>query len=280
VKGFQAKTLALFDRVNGILAEYDMPLTLRQVYYRLVAAHVIPNTERAYKNLSARLTDGRRAGRIDPARITDRLREAQRVPCWGDLPDFLRAVRRSYRREKWTSQPVTVEVWCEKDALAGVLQPIADEHEVTLYVGRGYSSYSAMMDAADRIADAGQRTVVLYFGDFDPSGQDMPRDIRDRLAADFGVEVDLRVIALTPEQIAEYDLPPAPTKKTDTRAAAFVAKHGDLSVELDALPPDVLQALVRNCIEGLMDLSAFAAEAEAEEEERVRLAAVIDGIDG
>lgn len=280
MKGFQAKTLALFDRVNGILAEYDMPLTLRQVYYRLVAAHVIPNTERAYKNLSARLTDGRRAGRIDPARITDRLREAQRVPCWGDLPDFLRAVRRSYRREKWTSQPVTVEVWCEKDALAGVLQPIADEHEVTLYVGRGYSSYSAMMDAADRIADAGQRTVVLYFGDFDPSGQDMPRDIRDRLAADFGVEVDLRVIALTPEQIAEYDLPPAPTKKTDTRAAAFVAKHGDLSVELDALPPDVLQALVRNCIEGLMDLSAFAAEAEAEEEERVRLAAVIDGIDG
>lgn len=280
MKGFQAKTLALFDRVNGILAEYDMPLTLRQVYYRLVAAHVIPNTERAYKNLSARLTDGRRAGRIDPARITDRLREAQRVPCWGDLPDFLRAVRRSYRREKWTSQPVTVEVWCEKDALAGVLQPIADEHEVTLYVGRGYSSYSAMMDAADRIADAGQRTVVLYFGDFDPSGQDMPRDIRDRLAADFGVEVDLRVIALTPEQIAEYDLPPAPTKKTDTRAAAFVAKHGDLSVELDALPPDVLQALVRDSIGGLMDLSAFAAEAEAEEEERVRLAAVIDGIDG
>jgi hypothetical protein len=280
VKGFQAKTLALFDQVNGILAEYDVPLTLRQVYYRLVAAHIIPNTERAYKNLSARLTDGRRAGRIDPRRITDRLREASRVSCWDDLPDFLQAVRQSYRREKWTSQPVAVEVWCEKDALGSVLEPITDRYEVTLYVGRGYSSYSAMMDAADRIKEREQRTVVLYFGDFDPSGQDMPRDIRDRLAADFDVEVDLRVIALTPEQIAEHNLPPAPAKKTDTRAAAFVAKHGDLSVELDALPPDVLQALVRDGIEGLMDLAAFGAEADTEAEEQEQLAAVIDGIAG
>jgi len=275
---FQRKTLDLFDRVNDILAEYDVPLTLRQVYYRLVAAHAIPNTERAYKNLSARLTDGRRAGLIDPRRITDRLRQASRVSCWEDLGDFLKSVRESYRREKWTGQPVSVEVWSEKDALAGVLEPITDSHEVTLYVGRGYSSYSAMMDAADRIATREQETLVLYFGDFDPSGQDMPRDIRDRLAADFGVEVDLRMIALTPEQIAAYDLPPAPAKKTGTRAAAFVAKHGDVSVELDALPPDVLQDLVRNSIVELMDLSAFETEADTEAEERAQLAAVIDGI--
>jgi hypothetical protein len=88
------------------------------------------------------------------------------------------------------------------------------------------------------------------------------------------------VIALTPEQIAEHNLPPAPAKKTDTRAAGFVAKHGDLSVELDALPPNVLQALVRDGIEGLMDLAAFEAEAQVQVAERARLAAVIDGIGG
>lgn len=278
MKGFQAKTLELIDRVNGILAQYDGALTLRQVYYRLVAAHIIPNTEKAYKALSARLTDARRAGLVDPRRIIDRLRRAERVSCWEDLRGFLEAVREGYRREKWTSQPVAVEVWCEKDALAGVLEPITEEYEVTLYPCRGYNSYSALLEAADRIAETGKETVVLYFGDFDPSGQDMPRDIRDRLAADFGVEVDLQLVALTPEQIAEYHLPPAPAKRTDTRAAAFVAKHGDVSVELDALPPDVLQTLVRDSIEGL--LSAFEAEGETEETERTQLAAVIDGIDG
>lgn len=158
MKGFQAKTLALIDRVNAILAQYDGPLTLRQVHYRLVAAHVIPNTERAYKALSARLTAARRAGLIDPRRITDRLRQANRVSCWADLPEFLRTVRRSYRREKWTSQPVTVEVWWEKDALAGVLEPVTDQYEVTLYPCRGYNSYSAPFgrggqDCGDEAAD-------------------------------------------------------------------------------------------------------------------------------
>jgi len=103
----------------------------------------------------------------------------------------------------------------------------------------------------------------------------MPRDVQERLEADFGVEVDLRVIALTREQIDTYNLPPAPAKRQDTRAAAFIAKHGDLSVELDALPPNVLQALVRDSIEALMDASAFRAEADTERTEREQLRALL-----
>jgi len=130
---FQQKTLDLFAAVNGILAQYDGPLTLRQVYYRLVAAQVLRNTENEYKGLSKHLTNARLEGIVDDRRIVDRVRSTLRVPCWTDLGHFLEAVRRSYRREKWTSQPYNLEVWCEKDAVAGVLQPIADYYEVLLY---------------------------------------------------------------------------------------------------------------------------------------------------
>ncbi len=273
---FRQETLGLISRVNAILEQYDGPLTLRQVYYRLVAAHVIDNKEKQYKRLSKVLTNARLAGLVDDTRIVDRLRDVHRVPCWDDLQGFLEAVRRSYRREKWTSQPVNVEVWCEKDAVAGVLQPVTDTFETVLYPCRGYNSYSALRVAADRISDTDRRTVVLYLGDFDPSGQDMPRDIRRRLREDFGADFDLRVIALTPEQIVQYGLPPAPAKKTDSRAAAFVAKHGDLSVELDALPPNVLQDLLQQHLSDLVDKSAFDHECSAEEAEQKQLAALMD----
>jgi hypothetical protein len=213
-RGFQQKTLDLIGEVNAILTEYEGPLTLRQVYYRLVAAQVIINEERSYKNLSKTLTNARLAGLVDDSRLVDRTRQSLRVPCWNDLESFLRAVRESYRPEKWTSQQTLVEVWCEKDAVAGVLQPITEEYEVTLYPCRGYNSYSALREAA---AGMWGHPIILYLSDFDPSGQDMPRDVRRRLADDFGCFADLRVIALTREQIAEYELPPAPAKRTDTR---------------------------------------------------------------
>ena len=275
---FHQKTLDLFAAVNGILGEYEGPLTLRQVYYRLVAAQIIQNTENEYKGLSKHLTRARLAGLVDDSRIIDRVRSTLRVQCWPDLSHFLQTVRRAYRREKWTSQDYNLEVWCEKDAVAGVLEPIANEYEIILYPCRGYNSYSALKEAAERIGYIDRPTVVLYMGDFDPSGQDMPRDIRDRLTKDFGVQLDLYVIALTRQQIEAYDLPPAPAKRTDSRAAAFMARHGDMAVELDALPPNVLQELVRDNVEQFFDKSAFEQEAEIEREERTKLEHLIGAV--
>lgn len=212
---------------------------------------------------------------VDAARIVDRTRQALKVPTWADLEGFLRAVSRSYRRDKWASQQTSIEVWCEKDALAGVLEPITEDFEVVLYPCRGYNSYSALLEAAERIARKQQETTILYLGDFDPSGQDMPRDIRDRLRDGFGVSVDLRVIALTPEQIQRFDLPPAPAKKTDSRVAEFIARHGDAVVELDALPPDELQRLVRESVDQFVDNSSFTEEQTIEAEEVERLQQII-----
>lgn len=268
---FQKKTLELFNKVKSILSEYDGPLTLRQIYYRLVAAHYIENVQKAYTLLSKHLTNARRAGIIDPNRIIDRTRRTLKVATWTDLESFLRTVANSYRREKWSSQQNNVEVWCEKDAVAGVLEPITEEFEVVLYPCRGYNSYSALLEAAWRIAGKQQPTTILYLGDFDPSGEDMSRDIRDRLRNDFGASVDLQVIALTREQVDEFQLPPMPAKKSDTRAADFIARHGDMAVELDALPPDELQRLVRESIEQFVDKSAFDAEVATQAEEVERL---------
>jgi len=275
---FQQKTLGLIEAVNAILEEYAGPLTLRQVYYRLVAAHTIANRQQEYKRLSRTLVKARLAGLVDDTRIVDRVRTPFRVSCWDDLRDFLETVRRAYRREKWTSQRFDVQVWCEKDAVAGVLQPITDEFEVTLYPCRGYNSYSALKEAGRGINGIPRPTVILYLGDFDPSGQDMPRDIRRRLTEDFGADFDLRVIALTREQIDEHQLPPDLTKKTDTRAAAFIARHGDMAVELDAPPPNVLQALVREHLALFVGKSAFEAERAQEAAERAELAALIDAV--
>lgn len=272
---FQRKTLDLFAAVNAILGQYEGPLTLRQVFYRLVAAQQLENTRAAYCGLSKHLVNARLAGIVDDSRIVDRVRNTLRVPCWNDLPDFLETVRQSYRREKWTRQPYALEVWCEKDAVAGVLQPVTDRYEVLLFPCRGYDSYSALKDAGERIRRAGRPTVVLYLGDFDPSGQDMPRDIRDRLTRDFGATFDLRVIALTREQVDEHDLPQNFAKRTDSRAAAFIARHGDIAVELDALPPNVLQALVREHLDQFFDVTAFAEEVAREQDEQKRLDALI-----
>lgn len=276
---FKAATLEFFDQVNKILAEYDGPLTLRQIFYRLVAALVLPNTQGAYSNLSKHLVNARRAGIVDEDRIIDRVRSTLRVACWEDLASFMRTVRRSYRREKWSGQETHVEVWCEKDAVAGVLEPITEAYEVTLYPCRGYNSYSALLDAGRRLSAAGKPAVILYLGDFDPSGQDMPRDIRDRLSRDFGVQhCDVNVIALTSDQIEEHELPPMAAKRSDSRAAAFIAEHGNISVELDALPPDILRDLVDTNLAQFCDAQEFNEQRRIQEEEQERLNELIDAI--
>lgn len=272
---FQRQTLELIETVNLVLGQYEGPLTLRQVFYRLVAAQVVTNSEKAYKRLSAVLTKARLAGAVDDTRIVDRLRQAHRVPCWADLSAFLQAARRSYRREKWAGQPCYLEVWCEKDAVAGVLQPITEAFEVTLYPCRGYNSYSALREAGQRFRASGKPNVILYLGDFDPSGQDMARDIVDRLRRDFGAQVNLQLLALTSDQVEANQLPPAPAKRQDTRAAAFIAQHGDRAVELDALPPDVLQELVREGIGRYWDKSAFLAEVDQQERDQAQLLALL-----
>ena len=226
-------------------------------------------THADYKQLSRSLTQDRLEGVIPWEWIEDRLREPRHVPMWHDLPDFIAAVRRSYRRDVWQDQPEYLEAWLEKDALSGIFEGVLGPYGVTLNVGRGFDSAASVKDAADRFGD-GSGITVLYFGDFDPSGEDMVRSLRERLR-ELGAEPEIVKCALTFEDISRYSLPPDFTKATDSRRAAFVARYGDVAVELDALPANVLRERIRDEVRRRMDPEALERTRTAERADRERL---------
>lgn len=262
------KTHDLIETARAILAEYH-PMTVRQVYYQLVSRQVIENNRGAYQAVSNALVGARQEGIIPWGWVEDRLRRARHVSMWDDLADFAETAKRAYKRDVWATQPGRVECWLEKDALSGIFEDILRRYGVTLHVGRGYDGWDSIHNAAEAYGD-GDGVTVLYFGDFDPSGEDMVRSLRDRLAF-LGAEPEIVKVALTRDDIERYNLPPDFTKATDTRQAAFVAKHGDLSVELDALPVDVLRERIEAEVSGRMDLDALAEVHALEERERARL---------
>ena len=163
-------------------------------------------------------------------------------------------------------------MWLEKDALSGIFEDVLSPYGVTLNVGRGYDGWSSIHQAADRLGDG---DVVLYFGDFDASGEDMVRSLRERLSS-LGCDPTVRKCALTAEDIERYRLPPDFAKASDSRRDAFVAVHGDVSVELDALPAAVLRERLVSEVETRMDLVSLARVKELEEQERSRLISALE----
>src|SRR5215210_7037097 len=259
------------------------PMTLRQVHYRLVSRDDIihPNTVSAYDTLSGWLRDDRLGGIIPWEWMEDRLRRATTWAMWDDPAEFLHSVRNDYNRNVWQDQTHYVEVWCEKDALSGIFSDALSRYRATLNVGRGYDGWSSIKRAADRYLrrrrEYGADTTVLYFGDFDPSGEDMHRSLIERFAT-LGVNPEMPKAALTHEDARR--LPGDVTKADDSRAASFVAKYGDLAVELDALPVDQLRSRIQSGVEEWMDMEALAENERIEREHRRELGEGIDRIFG
>ncbi|MGB9663048.1 MAG: hypothetical protein ACPL5F_13710 [Moorellaceae bacterium] len=269
----QRKTLQLIEAAYEVLREHN-PMTLRQVFYQLVARHIIDNSRSEYQRLSNALVRARQEGLIPFEWIEDRVRRPRVVSMWSDLADFLETVRHAYRKDIWASQPEYLEVWLEKDALSGIFEEITREYGVTLVVGRGYNSWSAYKEAAGRIAEQGKPATILYFGDFDPSGEDIVRALQEGLSF-FGISPKIEKVALTKEDVIRYQLPPDFTKKTDSRAKKFIERYGDMAVELDALPLPILHQKIRAAIEGHLDMEALAQVLRQEEYERRVLAEML-----
>lgn len=246
----------MLERINTILEEYrneGYVLTLRQLYYQLVSKDIIPNNDREYAKLSNILKKGRMAGIVDWAAIEDRVR-VPKLPYWvRDVQHAIQDTIEQYRVNRMQGQQRNIEIWVEKDALSNVLFRVTSKYHIRLMVNRGYSSISAMYDAHRRLRSG---DVILYFGDHDPSGKDMVRDIRERME-EFGREVDVRPVALTMEQIRRFNPPPNPAKITDPRAKWYIREYGRTSWELDALPPRELIRLAEEAVEELIDLDLY-----------------------
>lgn len=186
-KNFSADRLQMIEKVNGVVAEYQKQgysLTLRQVYYQMVARDIIPNNMRSYKNLGNLINDARLAGLIDWLAIEDRTRNLRGNSHWSTPGSVSESAAYSYRLDHWQGQQNYVEVWVEKDALIGIVGQICGKLDVAHFSCRGYVSQSEMWAAARRLRrrqEAGQHVILLHLGDHDPSGKDMSRDIQERL---------------------------------------------------------------------------------------------------
>lgn len=309
----------LLDTIITIVMDYQQQgfkLTLRQLYYQLVSKDLIKNKIEEYKRVGDIVSRSRLAGMMDWDSIEDRIRVPEKPPEFSSLESLVNAAFRSFRLPRLKGQDRYVELWVEKDALAGVLAPIAEDYHVTLMVNRGYSSTSAMREAGLRVrsechkigADA---AIILYLGDLDPSGEDMVRDIDTRLAQfmNRGVEVEysagrpyrggevtiedandqrkrmprlgleVKKIALTPEQVEEYDPPPNPAKMTDSRAEEYVKKHGMSSWEVDALPPRVLRQIIEDELDEIIDQDLVNEIKAKEEADKNRLREALLSLD-
>lgn len=271
---FHGKSLETIERVNAIVEEYEAQgyeLTLRQVYYQLVARGFIPNNERSYKNLGSLINDGRLAGLIDWYAIVDRTRNLRRNSHWNCPEDVIDSARYSYMLDRWENQPNYVEVWVEKDALIGIVSQICRELDVPHFSCRGYTSQSEMWSAAQRFIRQNHREsrTIIHLGDHDPSGIDMTRDIQERMDM-FGADVYVKRVALTMEQIEKFSPPPNPTKLSDARASGYIEEYGHECWELDALEPKVITSLIRDEVTALCD-SDLLYEIEHREETKTNI---------
>ncbi len=248
----------------------EHPMTVRQVFYQLVSLGVIDKTEKEYKNTVCRLVKDMRLEHSIPfGWIADNTRWMRKPRTYSGLREVLEAAIETYRRSIWQDANCYIEIWLEKDALAGVLYQITAEWDVPLMVTRGYPSITYLYEAAEAICERGKPTYLYYFGDRDPSGVDIPRNVEDRIR-EFAPDIPIHFecVAVTEEQIQTLNLPTRPTKSSDSRAKNFEGE----SVEVDAIPPRQLRQLVRNCIEAHVDLAEFERIKRVEEQERLTLA--------
>ena len=268
------ESLAKLKLVNEIIDEYSKQgyvLTLRQLYYQLVARGFIANTERDYKNLGTLVTKGRMAGLVSWRAVEDRLRGVKETYCQEDTDKLIADLPFYINFDRWARQDHYVEVWVEKEALGNVIQRACQPLQVTHLSCKGYMSASAAWRAGRRYKaklDQGKQCHLIHLGDHDPSGIDMTRDNQERvdLFSDAQGLVDVHRIALNMNQVDEFDPPPNPAKESDSRAAGYVAVYGRTSWELDALEPSFIEKIIKDKIEGLIDWDIWNETGDDEQE--------------
>ena len=276
-KNFSRESKDRIILVSDILDEYrnqGFDLSLRQLYYQLVARDYIENSVHSYKRLGSLVNNARLSGMVDWSMIVDRSRSTDSNSHWDSPGQIVKSAARGFRIDKWEDQPNHIEVMVEKDALSGVLWPVCSEQDIRFTANKGYPSASLMYQMSKRLLDKldeGKFIYIIHLGDHDPSGIDMTRDLRDRLGLFCGLPVEIKRLALNMDQVEEYQPPENPAKLSDTRAQMYINLYGYSSWELDALEPRVLAKLVNDFVDGKKDWDAWQASLESEEEMRDEL---------
>ena len=269
----------IIENAVDVLSQYEAGvLTIRGLHYQLVSRGMTKDVQH-YKRVVAATGQARWDGIISFDAFSDRERS---MACMtkadktiyddkvSEAKTQIRLWASSYYLNRWENQPYYPEVLIEKKALEGVFHKTCQRNSIALGACKGYPSLTFLHDLSLRIIDAtdrGKQPIILYFGDYDPSGEDIPRALRENLIL-LGCSEDLEVrrICLNKDQVIAWGLPPAPTKDTDSRSAHW---DGLGQVELDAVKPEKLMQLLQNAIDDIFDKSLYEELMAREEHEGV-----------
>ena len=253
----------VIEQAAEIVWSYDTSVTLRQLFYRLVSNQTIPNTTTAYKRLSALTAEARRDDEFPD--LIDRGRTIHRYTCWPDIATALKEARGYFRLDRTSGQDVSLYLGVEKAGMVVQLQSWFGRLGIPIIALGGYSSQTYVDDIVEDTETHDRPAVLLYGGDFDPSGEDIDRDFVERTDC----WNDVVRVALTAAQVRQYALPINAGKRSDSRAAGFISRHGSLmQVELDALDPAVMRQLFADAISEYWDTSAYEAVMDDERQQR------------
>ena len=247
------------QQATAIVESYDTSVTLRQLFYRLVAAKLLPNSPNSYKSLSKYTAEARRSGTF-PALI-DRNRSIYRFRSFSGAAPAQEWLTSIYRRDRTEGQPFSIYLGIEKAGIVEQLKSWFGDLGIPILALGGYGSQSYIDEVKQDINAQGRPAVLLYAGDFDASGEDIDRDFVKRT----GCWDEVRRVALTKQQASDYNLPKLTGKTRDSRAGGFIARHGELvQVEVDALPPSVLRDLFIKAIAEFWDDEAHQISLDKE----------------
>jgi len=260
-----------------ICSEYEKGiLTLRALHYQLVGRGMT-NDVQHYKRVVNSMIDARWDDQIEFDTFSD-LDRAMVGKTDFEVTNINEGIEKGkdtinfwmhyYRKNRWENQPYYPEIFIEKKALQGVFQELCGQYDIALGACKGYPSLTFLHEASLRFKEAviqDKTPIIIYFGDYDPSGEDIPRSIQQNIER-FGVTVEVKRVALMKHQVIEWDLPPAPAKKTDSRTAKW---DGLGQVELDAVRPERLMRLLEDAILEIFDSQLYDELQEMEETERI-----------
>ena len=258
------------------IALEQQPLTLRGLHYQIVSAGVYANTDESYKRLTRLMATLREGGSVPFSWLVDNTRSTNKPSSWAGIEDACDTFAAAYRRDFWSSLPEYVCIVVEKDAQAGALAPVTREYDVPLHVIRGFASLSYAHEIAEGWARIEKPINVYYFGDHDPGGHSIERDLQRKLARYSGRDAAWERVAVTDEQVREYGLLPVPVKEKDTRTAGFRERFGDAGAELDALRADILRGKLRERIQRHIPQGEWARLQQIEALERETFAAAFE----
>jgi hypothetical protein len=273
-----SKNAKIVPAVKEVISEFpSIRLTLRQIFYRLVTKGILKNQRNQYNVLSMELVKARWRGLIPFSAIEDQNREViggesyrftspegvfeDAKETFESAEDTFNGCADDFWVPLWHKQLYHIEVWLEKQALANLFQQVTDSYHARLAPCKGYPSLTFLYESAQYLkyyVPHDKQIVILYFGDYDVRGLDIQRDVANRLQHLGLDDLQIERVALTKEQIQQYNLPPAPAKKTDCMAFGWIESQGDVAWELDALEPKTLQKLIKEAIENYLDKQVYA----------------------